>query len=64
MEENLIACTEIVQTWLAIGCLLESESRTFAVTSLQPKALAALAREGFLLHSAEAVLLGAVEHLR
>ena len=64
LEEDLIACTEIIEAWLAIGCLEETQARAFAVTCLEPLALAALAGKGFLLEAAEAVLLRPVKHLR
>ena len=64
LEEDLIACAKIVKTWLAIGRLEEAQAGTLAVTSFEPPALTTLTGKGFLLHSAESVLLGAIEHLR
>ena len=64
LEENLVAGTKVVETRLAVGCVEEAQTGTFAVTGLEPGALSALAGERFLLHPAEAVLLRAVEHLR
>lgn len=64
LEEDLIAGTKVIETWLSVGCPLETQARAFAVTGFEPQALAALAGKGFLLHSAEAVLLRSVKHLR
>ena len=64
VEENLITCAKIVKSWFAIGCLEEAQTGTFSVTGFEPRAFAALAGESLLLQSAEAVLLGAIEHLR
>ena len=60
MEEDLIACTEIVETRLAIGRLLETQSRTFSMASLEPLALATLPWKRLFFHATEAVLLGAI----
>ena len=64
LEEDLIACTKVIETWFAVGCLEETEAWTLAVTGFEPQAFAALAGQGFLLQSAKAVLLRAIEHLR
>ena len=64
LEEDLIACTEIIEAWLAVGCLEETQARALAVTCLEPQALAALAGKSLLLQAAETVLLRSVKHLR
>ena len=64
LEKNAIACTEVVQSRFSVGSFQETQTRTFTMTSLQPEALAALTGKGFLLESAEAILLGAIKHLR
>ena len=63
LEENAIACTEIIESWFSVGCMEEAKARTFSVTGLEPLAFAALARESLSLEAAEMILLGTVEHL-
>ena len=63
LEENAVTGTEIIESWFAIGCLEETQTRTFAVTGLKPLTLTTLARKCFLLQAAETILLGAVKHL-
>ena len=64
LEEYLVAGTEVVEAWLAIGGMQKTQAGTFAMTGFQPFALAALAGKGFFLEAAESGLLLAIYHLR
>ena len=64
MEEDLITCTKVIETRLAIGRLLESQARTLSMTSLKPLAFTALAGKRLLLQAREAILLSPIKHLR
>ena len=63
LEEDAVAGTKVIEAWLAVGCLEEPQTRAFAVTSLEPLALAALTRKRLFLQAAETILFGAVKHL-
>ena len=64
LEVLLITGTQIVEPRFAIGRACEAEARTLTMTSLEPRALAALCRQGVTLEAAEGILLGAICHLR
>ena len=64
MEVNLIARAKIIEPRLPIGRLQETQTRTLAMTGLQPLALTTLAGQSLLLQTAETVLLRTIKHLR
>lgn len=64
MEEDLITCTKVIETRLAIGRLLESQARALSMTSLKPLAFTTLAGKRLLLQAREAILLSPIKHLR
>ena len=63
-EEDLITCTKVIETRLAIGRLLESQARTLSMTSLKPLAFTTLAGKRLFLQAREAILLSTIKHLR
>lgn len=63
LEENAIAGTKIIESGFSVGSMEETKTRTFAMTGLEPFALATLSGQCFPFESAELALFGAVKHL-